>query len=137
MRGRDEAAIAAGAMRCRTTRLATLKQLQDALHAMPLRLEVHSVPKDKMTRNEYCPNSFRWLAKKAEGIWIVRLAQSNAVDRCVVVDATSGFIIDSVEEYPITLTEDTLRMCGGDDADNLHVAEARRIVVQRQKKRKH
>lgn len=48
----------------------------------------------------------------------------------VVVDANRKLIIDSEGKYPLTLTQEVLRKCGGEEADNLQEGELGLIVDQ-------
>ncbi len=58
------------------------------------------------------------------------------VDHCVCADATDALILDTAEDYLIKLLEHVSRMCGGDDADDLKIAEIWPLVAQREKRRK-
>ena len=44
------------------------------------------------------------------------------VNHCVLVDAGERVILDSEEQFPITLTAATLKMCGGPACPRLQVA---------------
>ncbi len=57
----------------------------------------------------------------------MRLREEKRVDHAVVVDASSGVIVDSEESTPLALTAEVLERCGGDGAWNLRVIEVREI----------
>ena len=59
---------------------------------------------------------------------MVRLVEPKVVDHCLVIDGKRRLIIDSAEPFPLFLTEDVLRRCGGSEAKNLIVAEVRQIL---------
>ena len=76
----------------------------------------------------YEENPFRYLASREIGVYIVHLAQHRVLNHAVVVDAHRKLIVDSEEEYPLSLTEAVLRKCGGEEADNLQVEDLRLLV---------
>ena len=95
------------------------------LQKMRMRCDVRKVP--RASKEMFKKDPFGWLGGAAHGVWIVRLKQRNVVDHCVVVDGVRGLILDSAEEYPLRLSAEALRLCGGSAATNLEVAEAREI----------
>ena len=98
------------------------------LHDLGTGAEMRKLPKaDRAIYNE---NPFRYLASRETGVYIVHLVQHRVVNHAVVIDAHRKLIIDSEEEYPLTLTEAVLRKCGGEEADNLQVEDLRLIVDQ-------
>ncbi len=82
-------------------------------------------------------NAFRWLAEEARGVWIVRLVESGVADHCVSVDTKVGLIFDCTARHPISLTEEPLRLCGGDDARDVKVAEVHQLAPQKAPKTIH
>lgn len=61
-------------------------------------------------------------------MFLVQLKQKQVVDYCVVVNGIHRVAIDSSERYPLMLSEDVLRLSGGDDESNLVVYEVREVV---------
>ncbi len=114
--------------RTERTGITSLKRVRELLHALPVNLETQCLSKEDTPALR--ANAFRWFAEEAKGVWIVRLVQSNVVDHCVVIDANEALIFDVAEEFPLMLTEESLQLCGGDDANRLKFAEARQIVEQ-------
>ena len=72
--------------------------------------------------------AFDWLSKRTEGKYIVRLCEAGVVDHCIAIDANRGLILDSAEEYPLELSINAIRCCGGSEAQGLHVAEVFELV---------
>ncbi len=64
-------------------------------------------------------------------MWIVRLVESRVVDHCVLVDTKVAFIFDCAARHPISLTEEALRLCVGDDARDLRMEEVHQLVPQK------
>ena len=95
------------------------------IHKVCKNHDLRKVPKTE--RKEYDEDRFAWIGKLNRGIWLVRLVQPHVVDHCVVVGGPRKLTIDSEEEYPVRLSVETLRLCGGDEADKLVVAEAREV----------
>lgn len=58
--------------------------------------------------------------------------QEGLVDYCVTIDAGARIIIDSTERWPMVLSEEVLKLCGGSNARNLRVGEIRKVVKQRE-----
>ena len=75
-------------------------------------------------------DSFKWLAGREKGVYVVRVYERLVTDHCIVVSGSRKLILDSEERYPLQLTEDCLRLCGGVDAKLLKVGEIREVVVQ-------
>ncbi len=84
-------------------------------------------------KSSFRSNVFRWLTEDARGVWIVRLAESGVADHCVVVDTSVALIFDCATEHLISLTEEALRLCDGDDSRHLRVAEVRLLVPRKSK----
>ncbi len=61
----------------------------------------------------------------------MRLVESGVADHCVLVDTKVALIFDCAARHPISLTEEALRLCGGDDERDLRVAEVRQLVPQK------
>ncbi len=76
----------------------------------------------------FLSDAFRWLAEEAKGVWIVRLVESGVADHCVVFDTEVALIFDCATKHPMSLTVEALRLCSGDDARRLRVAEVRQLV---------
>ena len=98
------------------------------MHDLGTGAEMRKLPKtDRSTYNE---NPFRYLATRETDFYLVHLVQHGVVNHAVVVDARRKLIIDSEEKYPLTLTEEVLRKCGGEEAENLQVEDLRLILDQ-------
>ena len=128
LRNVNEAHVAKQKLQSDSTHFINLKPLGLVAHKLdgfdirrPSK-EMRRLLSDKETR------AFSIIGQLKRGVWIVRLCQSQVVDHCVVIDGERGLIFDSAEEYPITLSERTLRMCGGSSANQLHIAEIREVV---------
>ncbi len=92
--------------RNRVRSCSSVKELTRLVHKLSARIEIRKMPinvKDASKRNDFSKSS--WLAEDARG------------------NAPDALILDSAEEYPIEDFEHVLRMCGGDDADYLKIAE--------------
>ena len=61
------------------------------------------------------------------GVWLVRLRAGNQVDHCIVVDGVRRLILDGDEKRPMHLSTNSLRSCGGDNAQRLYIAEVREL----------
>lgn len=107
-------------------KIKTLKQLFSLVHQIPAQLSVRRVP--KAVKKAFDANPFKWLAHHNQGVWIVRIVEHGIVDHCVALDCNRGIVHDSASRYPFALTEDVLRLLGGDEAKNLRVAEVRELV---------
>ena len=107
-------------------KMKTLKQLFTLVHQIPAQLSVRRAPKSD--KKAYEENPFKWLAHRSQGVWIVRIVEHGIVDHCVALDCNRGIVHDSASRYPFALTEDVFRLLGGDDANNLRVAEVRELV---------
>ena len=92
---------------------------------MKLQCDLLRVPKDALT--SFKQNRFAWLGNLRSGVWLVRLVEPKVVDHCVVVDGARKLIFDSPQAYPLCLSAEVLRLCGGMEVNNLSVAEAREI----------
>jgi len=59
----------------------------------------------------------RWVAQDAQDVLLVNLIGSGGVNHVVCVDAREGhkLIYDSAERHPVSLCEESLRCCVGDD----------------------
>ena len=99
-----------------------LKQIGRVVNRLRIRCEVR-----KVKVRELPVGAFDWLGGQSSGVWIVRLVQGNEVDHCVVIDGNRQLILDSAENYPIRLSAECLRLCGGDEVPNLQVAEIREL----------
>ena len=84
----------------------------------------------KRDRENFKMNPFAYLANRDSGVYVAHVFQLKVVTHAVVIDADRGLIIDSAEDYSIRLSEENLRRCGGDHAENLHIDEVRLIVDQ-------
>ena len=84
----------------------------------------------KTDRSTYNENPFRYLSTRETNVYLVHLVQHGVVNHAVVVDARLKLIIDSEEKYLLTLTEEVLRKCGSEEADNLQVEDLRLIAEQ-------
>lgn len=51
-----------------------------------------------------------------------------------IVDTLEALIIDIEQRFPIAIIENSLGMCGGDDATFLQVSEVRELAIQDEKK---
>eukprot|EP00171_Calliarthron_tuberculosum_P000157 IDg157t1 len=91
------------------------KLLHQCNKLVDFKLESRRVCKNDL--KAYKENPFFWLSESAKGFWIIRIVQSGIVDHCITVDTEQALIYDCVEEHPIALTEETLRLCGGGDAN--------------------
>lgn len=72
--------------------------------------------------------AFKILSRLKRCVWIVRLFQPRVVDYLITADASRGRISNRVEMFPIILSADSLKLCRGDRANKLHVAEVRGVV---------
>ena len=70
---------------------------------------------------------FGWLGSLHRGVWLVRLVKPRFLDHCVVIDGVRKLIFDSADQYPLGLSADALRMCGGGETEGLLVAEVREV----------
>ena len=59
--------------------------------------------------------------------WLVFLVQGNKVDQCITIDGTRKLIFDSEEEYPLRLSAECWRPCGGANVQGLQVAGIREL----------
>lgn len=75
-------------------------------------------------------NPFAYLATRESGVYIVHLYELKVATHALVIDVNRGLIIDSAEDYPMRLSEELLRKCGGDHAKALRVDEVRMVVKQ-------
>ncbi len=115
--------------------MTNLRRIQEILHAcnkgVEAKMEVRKI--SEADKSSFRSNAFRWLAEDARGVWIVRLAESGLADHCVVFDTSVALIFDCATEQTISLTEEELRLCNGDDPRHLRVAEVRLLVPQKSK----
>lgn len=95
------------------------------LHTLCRKFDLRKVPKEYMQCFRADP--FGWLGSLDWGVWIVRLVKPRVLDHCIVVDGARKLIFDSAEQYPLRLSAEVLRLCGGGEGDKLHVAEAREV----------
>ena len=109
-------------------RYKTLKQLFDVTHEMPVAMTVRRIVKHE--RQSFSSDPFKWLCSRKKGVWMVRVSQREVVDHCVVINAERGLIHDSASPYPLGLTNDALRSCGGTAANKLEISEIRELVRQ-------
>ena len=112
----------------------TLKQIFFVLPKLPVSLTVRKIAQTK--KDLFVANPFSWLLNMKNGIWIVCLKQHGIVDHCVAIDANRGIILDSAARYPFMLCEEILKRLGGDEAQNLQVAEVRELLLQTKKSNK-
>ena len=96
-----------------------------AMHKLSRKFDLRKVPKSHM--EGFKKNKFEWLGNLDWGVWIVRLVKPRILDHCVVVDGIRKLVIDSAEKHPLVLSSEVLRLCGGGEGENLHVAEAREV----------
>ena len=71
-----------------------------------------------------------YLACRGSGVFIAHVFQPKVVSHAIVADAGRKLIIDSSEDYPMRLSEDLLRKCGGEQATELRVGKVAMIVLQ-------
>ena len=124
--GRDTEQRACGTMLETCGKLCTLKQLFNSVHRLSSQLSVRRVA--KVDRGEYIEKQFIRIAKRKSGVWIVRVIPQKLVDHCIIVDGSKGLIHDSACRFPMRLSEELLRRCGGDDAIHIFVAKLRELV---------
>lgn len=97
--------------------LAKSEELADALHRGRSR-QARMVP-------------FRFFAKEKPGVYIVHLKQDGVVDHAVCVDCDKRLIWDSEEKSALTLTVESLVLCGGPEPKWLRIEDARRVVPRK------
>ena len=140
VRGRMKAVEYHEVLRRRRIQALSLGQLQTEMRSLvgtlpdwmlSARLEMRRL--GKVHRKDFDEDPFVWISKQ-RGRWIARLVEVGVVDHCVFVDGRRRLIWDCVEEYPVALTADTLRLCGGPNARHLQVREVREVVPQKEKK---
>lgn len=81
-------------------------------------------------------NAFQCLSEEVREIWVARLTQSGVVDHSVTIDTFAALILDNDEEYSLRICEETMRMCGDSDAQDLKVLDVRQIFDERKKKKR-
>ncbi len=113
--------------------ITTLKSTRDILHKLSAKVEMRKPTKKDREEMQGSRHAFRWLAESAKGIWLVRVVESGIVDHCFCVDTSEALIFDSAEKYPLRLTEEVLKLCGGETSKTVKFAEAVRVVKQQQK----
>ncbi len=79
--------------------------------------------------------AFRWLAEEVKGVWVVRLVESGVADHCVFVDTKVALILDCAARHPISLTEEALRFCSGDDTRKVRLFPQKASMPKRVSKR--
>ena len=112
----------------REIRYKTLKQIFNVTHEMPVAMTVRRIVKRE--RQAFSTDPFKWLCSKKSGVWMVRVTQRGVVDHCVVINAERGLIHDSASPYPLSLSDNVLRSCGGTAADKLEISEVRELIRQ-------
>ncbi|KAI0560883.1 hypothetical protein FGB62_98g054 [Gracilaria domingensis] len=80
-----------------------------ALQSTGLGLNLRQVPVDDRSIS----GVIRAANRRRDGYVLVRLQSGDEVDHVVTVDARRGLILEGAEEYPLRLSEETLRLCGG------------------------
>jgi len=113
----------------RSQRCANVGQVGSLVHKLKVKCQLRRCDLGdlKLMQGQGRERAFEMVASKTEGVWIVRLYQSEVVDHLVVVDVKRKVIIDSEEIYPVKLSVSTLRMCGGPRANKLRVIQLYRM----------
>lgn len=96
-------------------------QLGIVVHQLGLKLTVSGL--GKLVKNEMRKDGFMWMLRPRHGVWLVRLCNPLSTDHYVAVDANRGVILDSEECCPISLNQESLRMCTGMASDMAHVGD--------------
>lgn len=86
----------------------------------------------KQDRAIFNKDRFAFLDSRKSSVYVVHVFEPKVSSHTVVIEANRNIIIDSAEQFPMRLSEELLRKCGGDHASNLRVGEVRMIVKQRQ-----
>lgn len=73
----------------------------------------------------------RWLCKRNEGVFVVRIRGSGGVDHCIVADCRRSVFIDPAESYPVRMNRETLGMAVGKDSSWEGVIEIRELPMRR------
>ena len=131
LRGKEHADEALLHTMANKRRFRSLKSATKYVQDMRLGVELRRVPKGE--REGFLEDSFAWVLGRDEGVMVVRIMEEEVVDHCVVVDAGARIIVDGCEKYPLELSMDTLRLCGGSEATNIRIAEVSFLVKQRSK----
>ena len=92
--------------------------------------EMRKLPKEDL--GIFNANRFAYLASRESFVYIVHVFEPKVCSHTVVIDANRRIIVDSAEDYPMRLSEELLRKCGGDQSKSLRVGEVRMIVKQHQ-----
>lgn len=109
-----------------SSRLSKLGQGGPVIVSMGLKLELRK-PKHLIAvlQNHRFDRAFNIIAEFSCGLWMVVLQNydRHRVEHCVLVDANQKIILDSEEEYPITLCAQSLRMSAGSGCRKLQVTQ--------------
>lgn len=89
----------------------------------------------KVKASQMPSDRLRWLANLENSVWIVRLVGNNEVDHSVVIDGNRKLVIDSSEQFPMRLSVEALKLCGGEGVGQLRVAQVKQLVHARSPER--
>lgn len=78
--------------------------------------------------------SFDGYNNVADRVLIVRLLTGSVIDHTVCVDLRHALIYDSVEQYPLQLTQESLFLCAGGEKGKCRVGEVRELANGRMKR---
>lgn len=70
--------------------------------------------------------------EKQNGCFLVWLVKDDKKDHCVILDGKKTRILDCEEDYPILMTERTIRMCGDSCSLMVRVHSVQQMVVQKE-----
>lgn len=76
-------------------------------------------------------NPFSSIDEFTSGEYLLHLPEVEVVENVIAVDADRRLILDGVEPYPMRLSEEVLRLCGGQGAKNLTLVCTRRLIEPR------
>ena len=82
--------------------------------------------------NEKMVPSPSWLTSSKQGIFLVALKSLNGSLHCICIWCSKRLILDSVEEFPMKLTLESIFACVGDKNEFNEVAEVRKFVKKRE-----
>ena len=105
-----------------------IREATPVLNDLRTCVEMRKIPKGE--RALFDENPFAYLACRGSGVFIAHVFQPKVVSHTIVVDAGRKLIIDSSEDYPMRLSEELLRKCGGEQATELRIGEVAMIVSQ-------
>jgi len=109
------------------TNLAAVSRALQSFNGSIVGVRLERCPKELKNRfNKMDP--FAALVAGGSGIWLVHL-DGPSCKHVVVVDLGRGLIIDNEEKYPVKLTVDNLKACGGPDVESIKLVECRPMVL--------